>query len=203
MCLFFLLSFFFRLFFLTLRYALDECFSDVRAHGLSLSYPNPHVAFALAADVHENDFWMDAGNVALLQFKVATEHQPPLWSRSGASLWQGDHAVIDHGVVLGMSTSPDPSRTASSSSAAPASSPAAAGSTIHVANSLDGPWTPLEPNTLGGCNNPAPWVHQNGTIYCLCGSAVLRANSISGPWEHISSLSHSGGLVKHPTQCVN
>ena len=43
-----------------------------------------------------------------------------------------------------------------------------AGSTIHVAKSLDGPWEPLSPNTLGGCNNPAPWVHpRNGTIFIV------------------------------------
>jgi len=67
------------------------------------------------------------------------------------------------------------------------------GSTIHVSKSLNGPWLPLMNNTLGGCNNPAPWVHPNGTIYCLCGSSVLRTESISGPWDHIASLSHSGG----------
>ena len=40
------------------------------------------------------------------------------------------------------------------------------GSTIHIAKSLDGPWSPLQ-TTLGACNNPAPWVHPNGTIYVL------------------------------------
>ena len=40
------------------------------------------------------------------------------------------------------------------------------GSTIHIAKSLNGPWTPLQ-TTLGACNNPAPWVHPNGTIYVL------------------------------------
>ena len=36
------------------------------------------------------------------------------------------------------------------------------------ATSLDGPWEPLSPNTLGGCNNPAPWVHpRNGTIFIV------------------------------------
>ena len=67
------------------------------------------------------------------------------------------------------------------------------GSTIHVSKSLDGPWSPLQPNTLGGCNNPAPWVHANGTIFILCGASMLRADSISGPWVKVSSLSHSGG----------
>lgn len=84
----------------------------------------------------------------------------------------GNAVPIDHGVVL------------------PANR---GGSTIHVAKSLGGPWLPLSPNTLGNCNNPAPWVHPNGTIYCLCGSSVLRSESISGPWTRITSLSHSGG----------
>ena len=69
----------------------------------------------------------------------------------------------------------------------------AAGSTIHVSASLAGPWTPLEPNTLGGCNNPAPWVHPNGTIYIVCGGSFKRAESIHGPWTTVSSFSHSGG----------
>ena len=30
--------------------------------------------------------------------------------------------------------------------------------TIHIATDLNGPWKPLSPNTLPGCNNPAPWV---------------------------------------------
>jgi hypothetical protein len=67
------------------------------------------------------------------------------------------------------------------------------GSTIHVSSSLDGPWKPLSPNTLGGCNNPAPWVHPNGTIYIVCGNAFKRAASISGPWTTVSTFSHSGG----------
>jgi hypothetical protein len=77
--------------------------------------------------------------------------------------------------------------------ARPATLATTAGSTIHVSKSLNGPWAPLEPNTLGGCNNPAPWVLGNGTIYCLCGNEVHRAESISGPWTVISTLSHSGG----------
>eukprot|EP00911_Craspedida_sp_UC1_P001909 UC1_evm2s1466 len=72
---------------------------------------------------------------------------------------------------------------------------AGSGSTIHVSKSLSGPWSPLSPNTLGGCNNPAPWVHPNGTLYCLCSNNVLRAESIHGPWTRISSLSHTGGPV--------
>jgi len=68
-----------------------------------------------------------------------------------------------------------------------------AGSTIHVSKTLSGPWKPLSPNTLGGCNNPAPWVHTNGTIYILCGGTMKRAENISGPWTNVASVHHSGG----------
>ena len=65
-----------------------------------------------------------------------------------------------------------------------ASATAAAGSTIHVSKSLDGPWIPLSPNTLGGCNNPAPWVHPNGTIYWLVDVVLTR------PWPaHLPTTS--------------
>ena len=67
------------------------------------------------------------------------------------------------------------------------------GSTIHVAKTLAGPFTPLSPNTLGSCNNPAPWVHRNGTIFIVCGGELKRAENISGPWQHVSSFSTNGG----------
>lgn len=67
------------------------------------------------------------------------------------------------------------------------------GSTIHISKSLDGPWSPLLNNTLGDCNNPAPWVHSNGTIYIVCGNSMLRADSISGPWARVSTFTQSGG----------
>lgn len=57
-----------------------------------------------------------------------------------------------------------------------------------------GPWIPLEPNTLGGCNNPAPWVHPNGTIFIVCKDLLLRSeDSISGPWSQVSQFTHDGG----------
>jgi len=71
--------------------------------------------------------------------------------------------------------------------------PEAAGSTIHVSKSLNGPWKPLQGNTLGDCNNPAPWVHRNGTIFILCGDAMKRSENIAGPWRTVSTLSHTGG----------
>jgi len=72
-----------------------------------------------------------------------------------------------------------------------------AGSSIHVSPSLNGPWQPLVPNTLPGCNNPAPWVAPNGTIYILCGSSLLRSETIQGPWVQASSVNidHSKGSV--------
>lgn len=71
---------------------------------------------------------------------------------------------------------------------------AAAGSSIHISDSLEGPWKPLEPNTLGGCNNPAPWVHSNGTIYIFCNGKLMRAEDIHGPWSLVTShVSHQGG----------
>lgn len=69
----------------------------------------------------------------------------------------------------------------------------AAGSSIHVSKSLDGPWAPLLNNSLGGCNNPAPWVHTNGTIYIVCGGSFKRAEHIQGPWVTVTTFSHSGG----------
>lgn len=68
-----------------------------------------------------------------------------------------------------------------------------AGSSIHVSSSLAGPWQALSPNTLGGCNNPAPWVHPNGTIYIVCGGTLKRADDIHGPWTSVTTFTHAGG----------
>eukprot|EP00929_Paragymnodinium_shiwhaense_P113412 TRINITY_DN81706_c0_g1_i1.p1 TRINITY_DN81706_c0_g1~~TRINITY_DN81706_c0_g1_i1.p1 ORF type:complete len:473 (-),score=95.39 TRINITY_DN81706_c0_g1_i1:434-1852(-) len=68
------------------------------------------------------------------------------------------------------------------------------GSSIHTAKSLDGPWEPLMQNTLGMCNNPAPSVHSNGTIYILCRKTLKRAEHISGPWRDVSTVTFSGGV---------
>lgn len=72
-----------------------------------------------------------------------------------------------------------------------------AGSTIHVSRSLDGPWEPLLPNTLGVCNNPAPWVHSNGTIFIVCDGYLKRAEHIAGPWRVVASVSHDVGALAH------
>jgi len=69
------------------------------------------------------------------------------------------------------------------------------GSTIHVSDSLYGPWVPI-PNDLGDCNNPAPWVHKNGTIFVGCKGVFKRAEDISGPYQVIGTfpMSGSGGI---------
>eukprot|EP00930_Biecheleria_cincta_P076262 TRINITY_DN63474_c0_g1_i1.p1 TRINITY_DN63474_c0_g1~~TRINITY_DN63474_c0_g1_i1.p1 ORF type:complete len:475 (-),score=56.25 TRINITY_DN63474_c0_g1_i1:119-1543(-) len=66
------------------------------------------------------------------------------------------------------------------------------GSSIHVSTSLYGPWKPLEPNSLGICNNPAPWVHVNGTIFIVCDGVLKRAERIFGPWTTVSSIKLAG-----------
>lgn len=74
---------------------------------------------------------------------------------------------------------------------------AAISSTIHVSKSLDGPWLPLDANTLPSCNNPSPFVHpMNGTIFVICGNKqLLRSDSITGPWLVVTQLQvdHLGG----------
>jgi hypothetical protein len=74
------------------------------------------------------------------------------------------------------------------------SSLASGGSTIHVSKSLSGPWTPLQ-TTLGRCNNPAPWVHPNGTIYVGCGGALKSATSLQGPFITVGNFPTGGGPV--------
>ena len=166
--------------------AAKECLAHPQctAFGLSNAWSGMQKAklFASSRQLTTNRDW----NVWTKTASAAGPQERTGVHAAGSTLWEGSNAIVDHGMVVGMMSD-------SSSSSSSSSSLAAAGSTIHIAKSLDGPWTPLSPNTLGGCNNPAPWVHRNGTIYCLCGNAVLRTNSISGPWEHISSLSHSGG----------
>lgn len=71
------------------------------------------------------------------------------------------------------------------------------GGTIHVADSPYGPWTPLSNNTLGQCNNPAPFVvfascEKAHVIYVVCSAGshgvLKRAEDIHGPWETISMI---------------
>mmetsp|Transcript_16619 Transcript_16619/g.25112 ORF Transcript_16619/g.25112 Transcript_16619/m.25112 type:complete len:403 (-) Transcript_16619:2071-3279(-) len=64
---------------------------------------------------------------------------------------------------------------------------------IHISTSLYGPWKPIAPENYKGCNNPAPWIHPNGTIYVGCGRTLKRADNISGPYFDIATFPISGG----------
>jgi len=66
----------------------------------------------------------------------------------------------------------------------PITDPLASG-VLHTATDPAGPWTPQNPPGLGGCNNPAPWVFPNGTIFLMCsqgGNNMYTASSWKGPW---------------------
>ena len=130
----------------------------------------------------------------------------PAWSHNSApiSLHDGSYAIvhIGDGTSKGVLTNCNKSHGEVPIEALPLparrdpaeqGSKETGGSTIHVSKSLAGPWLPLSPNTLGGCNNPAPWVHPNGTIYIVCGGSFKRSESISGPWTTVATFSHSGG----------
>jgi hypothetical protein len=67
------------------------------------------------------------------------------------------------------------------------------GSTIHVSRSLYGPWEPLQNNTLPSCNNPAPFVHSNGTIFIVCNLHLYRTESIRTNWTLVSNVSAPNG----------
>lgn len=125
----------------------------------------------------------------------------PTWSHNSApiKLKDGTYAIIHIGTgsgpanggkncSAGYSGDGDEVFSGQMSSSVPAS----AGSTIHVSKSLDGPWTPLA-NSLGNCNNPAPWVHPNGTIFIVCGGSLKRTDDLTGTWETVASINRGSG----------
>ena len=132
----------------------------------------------------------------------------PTWSHNAApiTLHDGSYAIIHIGTGVGpadggkncSSLVEEEGPTAAKHYTPPSAKwlEAAGGSTIHVSKSLDGPWEPL-PTTLGGCNNPAPWVHPNGTIFVGCGGAFKRAESLAGPFTTVASFPMSGGPEGH------
>lgn len=74
----------------------------------------------------------------------------------------------------------------------------AAGATVHVSPSLDGPWTPF-PGTPS-CNNPAPLLHPNGTLFLVCDSRVLySAPALGGPWTIAAAAPFSNRSASSPT----
>jgi hypothetical protein len=77
------------------------------------------------------------------------------------------------------------------------SAPAAAGSTLHTAPGPNGPWTPASP--LGSCNNPAPFLARNGSVFLVCnGFNMLRADGITaagGNWVTVGPISATGNRI--------
>ena len=65
-------------------------------------------------------------------------------------------------------------------------SPSPPPSTLHTAPSPSGPWTPAPP--LPPCNNPAPFIAPNGTVFLLCNGFTLyscpsiAAAAAGSPW---------------------
>lgn len=117
------------------------------------------------------------------------------WSHNPApiSLPDGTYAIVHIGDASGQ---PDGGKNCSGfhTSVDRRRARTATGSSIHIAQSLDGPWVPLKTNALNSCNNPSPFVHQNGTIFIVCNNNILmRSKSISGPWTVVTSLQHSNG----------
>ena len=77
-----------------------------------------------------------------------------------------------------------------------------AGSSVHVSDSLSGPWRPL-PGLTGAasrCNNPAPALHHNGSLFLMCTSSTLLRSEHgdpAGPWSTVGSLNRSAAPVPH------
>lgn len=70
-----------------------------------------------------------------------------------------------------------------------------AGSTLHIATSPYGPFTPSQP--LPSCNNPAPWLAANGTWFAVCdGFELWRTEDVvSQPWEHVVTIRATGSPI--------
>ena len=64
----------------------------------------------------------------------------------------------------------------------PGPPPPKPGSSLHVADSPSGPWTPVIPPPPR-CNNPAPALHPNGTLFLACTWFMMSAPSPLGPWS--------------------
>ncbi len=60
----------------------------------------------------------------------------------------------------------------------------------HIHRSVDpyGPFLPLAVETYPECNNPGPFLHQNGTLYLVCTWSLHSAPRPEGPWMHVVDL---------------
>ena len=69
---------------------------------------------------------------------------------------------------------------------------------MHVSGSAWGPWVPLPNVSISPCggNNPAPWVHPNGTVYLVVTDndmGLYSAPSLAGPYALVTSGACGGG----------
>jgi len=87
--------------------------------------------------------------------------------------------------------------TGSTNCHAPSPSPKKVGSAmtsgiLHSATSVDGPWTPQNPQGFNGCNNPAPYIFPNSSLLLVCtDSQAYTAPNWKGPWTQ-RRLTYSG-----------
>lgn len=77
------------------------------------------------------------------------------------------------------------------------------GSSLHLSNSLYGPWTPVTKNAPPSCNNPSPVMHPNSTWFLLCDSTLLyrldngdSSGAPVGNWTKVSQLIPDGNAVR-------
>jgi hypothetical protein len=64
---------------------------------------------------------------------------------------------------------------------------------VHTAPSLDGPWTPFPDFGVPSCNNPAPLLHPNGTLFLGCDSKTIwAAPGLRGPWRQVAEFPAPG-----------
>jgi len=64
---------------------------------------------------------------------------------------------------------------------------------MHHSSSPTGPWVPAK-TSPGGCNNPAPAFHPNGTLFMICNHMyITSAPHWDGEWQRMRSLGKKGG----------
>eukprot|EP00658_Telonema_sp_P-2_P068856 TRINITY_DN5785_c0_g1_i2.p1 TRINITY_DN5785_c0_g1~~TRINITY_DN5785_c0_g1_i2.p1 ORF type:complete len:291 (+),score=36.21 TRINITY_DN5785_c0_g1_i2:118-990(+) len=123
----------------------------------------------------------------------------------GLGVW-GHDSQIDHAVAdspMGVFVKADTALPAEAHNASPLmapngsillfhignSDPAHAGGLVHFADNPNGPWQSL-PSI--GCNNPAPLVANNGSVFVGCnngGFSIWRSDNIfSGKWQKVTTL---------------
>ena len=75
---------------------------------------------------------------------------------------------------------------------------------VHTSPSPYGPWAYVKQavdckeakQPLCYCNNPAPWIHANGTIFLSCGGGgpnvdgMWRSQNLTGPWQRVPGSNH-------------